>query len=115
MAAARFYFDQLIAGVVYCHSKGVCHRDLRVENLMLDNKVRGIGPDCVQRRFLSSPAPLKPQPLMRSASHDLRQGNLKITDFGHAGIFEQGWDVFQATPPTFPRAPARPPRPLRAR
>lgn len=40
--------------------QGVCHRDLRVENLMLDNK-----------------------------------GNLKITDFGHAGIFEHGWDVFQ--------------------
>jgi len=59
-AAARYYFDQLVGGIVYCHSKGVCHRDLRVENLMLDNK-----------------------------------GNLKITDFGHAGMFEVGWDVFQ--------------------
>lgn len=60
LAAARYYFDQLVGGIVYCHSKGVCHRDLRVENLMLDNK-----------------------------------GNLKITDFGHAGMFEVGWDVFQ--------------------
>jgi len=59
-AAGRFYFGQLMAGVTYCHEKGVCHRDLRVENLMLDNR-----------------------------------GHLKITDFGHAGIFQQGWDVFQ--------------------
>mmetsp|Transcript_62919 Transcript_62919/g.150547 ORF Transcript_62919/g.150547 Transcript_62919/m.150547 type:complete len:926 (+) Transcript_62919:90-2867(+) len=59
-AAASFYFSQLLNGLLYCHGKGVAHRDLRVENLMLDNK-----------------------------------GNLKITDFGHAGIFQQGWDMFQ--------------------
>jgi serine/threonine protein kinase len=59
-AAARFYFSQLIGGLLYCHEKCVAHRDLRIENLMLDNR-----------------------------------GNLKITDFGHAGIFQQGWDMFQ--------------------
>ncbi|EKX55106.1 hypothetical protein GUITHDRAFT_47223, partial [Guillardia theta CCMP2712] len=59
-AAARFYFSQLLDGMLYCHQQCVCHRDLRIENLMLDNR-----------------------------------GNLKITDFGHAGIFQQGWDVFQ--------------------
>jgi len=59
-SAARFYFTQLIDGLSYCHEHCVCHRDLRIENLMLDNK-----------------------------------GDLKITDFGHAGIFQQGWDVFQ--------------------
>jgi serine/threonine protein kinase len=59
-SAARFYFTQLIDGLSYCHEQCVCHRDLRIENLMLDNK-----------------------------------GDLKITDFGHAGIFQQGWDVFQ--------------------
>jgi serine/threonine protein kinase len=58
-SAARFYFTQLIDGLSYCHEHCVCHRDLRIENLMLDNK-----------------------------------GDLKITDFGHAGIFQQGWDVF---------------------
>ena len=30
---------QLCCAVQYCHSKGVAHRDLRLENLMLDNQV----------------------------------------------------------------------------
>ncbi|KAL3522505.1 hypothetical protein ACH5RR_015339 [Cinchona calisaya] len=35
-AAARKYFQQLIAAVDFCHSQGVYHRDLKPENLLLD-------------------------------------------------------------------------------
>lgn len=28
---ARFYFRQLVHGLEYCNSKGVCHRDLKPE------------------------------------------------------------------------------------
>jgi len=35
-AEARFFFQQLISGVAYCHSKGVVHRDLKLENTLLD-------------------------------------------------------------------------------
>lgn len=33
---ARYFFQQLISGVDYCHSSGVCHRDLKLENTLLD-------------------------------------------------------------------------------
>eukprot|EP01087_Luapelamoeba_hula_P023610 TRINITY_DN870_c0_g3_i1.p1 TRINITY_DN870_c0_g3~~TRINITY_DN870_c0_g3_i1.p1 ORF type:complete len:633 (-),score=116.84 TRINITY_DN870_c0_g3_i1:717-2615(-) len=56
---ARYYMPQLLDGLRYCHKKGVCHRDLKLENLVIDNS-----------------------------------GHLKITDFGHAGIYRKGWDLF---------------------
>ncbi|KVH92245.1 serine/threonine-protein kinase SAPK2-like [Cynara cardunculus var. scolymus] len=33
---ARFFFQQLISGVRYCHSMQICHRDLKLENVLLD-------------------------------------------------------------------------------
>ncbi|XP_076904952.1 CBL-interacting serine/threonine-protein kinase 14-like [Bidens hawaiensis] len=35
---SRRYFQQLISAVGYCHSRGVYHRDLKLENLLLDEK-----------------------------------------------------------------------------
>jgi serine/threonine protein kinase len=35
---ALFYFKQLIDGVSYCHANNVCHRDLKLENLLIDEK-----------------------------------------------------------------------------
>ncbi|XP_021864679.2 CBL-interacting serine/threonine-protein kinase 25 [Spinacia oleracea] len=34
---ARKYFQQVITAVDFCHSRGVCHRDLKLENIMLDS------------------------------------------------------------------------------
>ncbi|GKV09380.1 hypothetical protein SLEP1_g20890 [Rubroshorea leprosula] len=33
---ARFFFQQLISGISYCHSMQICHRDLKLENTLLD-------------------------------------------------------------------------------
>uniref|UniRef100_A0A1D1YMQ0 non-specific serine/threonine protein kinase n=1 Tax=Anthurium amnicola TaxID=1678845 RepID=A0A1D1YMQ0_9ARAE len=33
---ARFFFQQLISGVSYCHHMQICHRDLKLENTLLD-------------------------------------------------------------------------------
>ncbi|KOM32517.1 hypothetical protein LR48_Vigan01g207300 [Vigna angularis] len=35
---ARYFFQQLISGVSYCHSMEICHRDLKLENTLLDGK-----------------------------------------------------------------------------
>jgi len=34
-AECRFYFRQIVTAVAYCHSQGICHRDLKLENVML--------------------------------------------------------------------------------
>ena len=34
---ARYYFKQLWEAVAYMHSENVCHRDLKLENLLLDS------------------------------------------------------------------------------
>ncbi|XP_019446038.1 PREDICTED: serine/threonine-protein kinase SAPK3-like [Lupinus angustifolius] len=33
---ARYFFQQLISGVSYCHTMEICHRDLKLENTLLD-------------------------------------------------------------------------------
>ncbi|AQK86353.1 Serine/threonine-protein kinase SRK2A [Zea mays] len=32
----RYFFQQLICGVSYCHHMQICHRDLKLENVLLD-------------------------------------------------------------------------------
>eukprot|EP01052_Picozoa_sp_SAG31_P022304 SAG31_NODE_1769_length_7312_cov_9.295577_4_plen_71_part_00 len=35
-ARAQWMFQQILSAMHYCHSSGVCHRDLKLENLMVD-------------------------------------------------------------------------------
>ncbi|ESP05363.1 hypothetical protein LOTGIDRAFT_52541, partial [Lottia gigantea] len=39
---ARPYIRQLVSAVHYLHERGVCHRDLKMENIMLDAKKKNI-------------------------------------------------------------------------
>jgi Protein kinase domain len=34
---ARYWFRQLLAGIQHLHSRGICHRDLSPENIMIDH------------------------------------------------------------------------------
>ena len=50
---AQWVFHQIVSALDYCHSNGVCHRDLKLENLMLvgaDEQVKvtdfGLSKDC---------------------------------------------------------------------
>lgn len=37
-AQVKCYMRQLLAGLAYCHSNGVLHRDLKASNLLVNNK-----------------------------------------------------------------------------
>lgn len=35
---ARFYLRQVFEALCFCHEHGICHRDVRLDNLLLDNR-----------------------------------------------------------------------------
>ena len=35
---ARYYFKRLLEGLQYCHEHGVAHRDMKLENVLLDDE-----------------------------------------------------------------------------
>lgn len=35
---AKFFFRQLVEACIYCHRKGVVHRDIKLDNILLDHK-----------------------------------------------------------------------------
>ncbi|KAE8714361.1 Serine/threonine-protein kinase SAPK2 [Hibiscus syriacus] len=47
---ARFFFQQLISGVSYCHSMQICHRDLKLENTLLDGTPAYIAPEVLSKK-----------------------------------------------------------------
>ena len=36
---ACYYYRQLISAISYCHERRVCHRDLKLENILLDSRL----------------------------------------------------------------------------
>jgi protein-serine/threonine kinase len=34
---AKYFFKQLVEGLIYCHKKGIVHRDIKLDNILLDH------------------------------------------------------------------------------
>lgn len=74
---ARYFFQQLIVGIDFCHRSGVCHRDLKLENTLLDGspspklKICDFGYskstvfDSVPKSTVGTPAYIAPEVLKR--------------------------------------------------
>ena len=82
---ARKYFQQLINAVDYCHSRGVYHRDLKVNLIFLriffNNKLWA--PKSRKMRYMLN-LYLQLENLLLDAA-----GNLKVSDFGLSALTEQ--------------------------
>ena len=69
---ARYYAQQLVEGVDYCHSMGICHRDLSKFRCLDKNSIY-----LTLTYFLSEPENLLLD----------EYGNLKISDFGLSSLY----------------------------
>jgi serine/threonine protein kinase len=69
---AKVYFRQIVSGVGYCHRKGIIHRDLKLENILIKNHSqvgrKGEGKD---------------------GKEGIPSKTLKITDFGISGVADR--------------------------
>ncbi|KAI9190168.1 hypothetical protein H9P43_001601 [Blastocladiella emersonii ATCC 22665] len=54
---ARRLFVQLVSAVAYCHGLGICHRDIKLENILIDDR------DQIQLIDFGLAAPISDQPL----------------------------------------------------
>lgn len=83
---SRRFFQQLISALSYCHSRGVFHRDLKLENLLLDEKLDlkvtdfglsaltdQIQPDGLLHTRCGTPAYLAPE-ILANKGYDGAQG-----------------------------------------
>ncbi|XVF10937.1 hypothetical protein REPUB_Repub07fG0226400 [Reevesia pubescens] len=89
---ARFFFQQLISGVSYCHSMQICHRDLKLENTLLDGSPTprlkicdfGYSKSAVlhsqPKSTVGTPAYIAPEVLSR------KEYDGKIADFWSCGV-----------------------------
>lgn len=85
-ATARHYFRQLLAGVAYCHARGVAHRALWRGGGRETSGPSAPSPLSLSR---SPPGDLKPENLLL-ADADETEPVLKIADFGFSALFLHG-------------------------
>ena len=81
---ARYFFAQLLEGVAFCHSLGIGHRDLKLENLMLCECAPSAGAGGGASGGAGAPPAAAPASSADAAAErpSWEGWTLKITDFG---------------------------------
>ena len=81
---ARYFFAQLLEGVAFCHSLGIGHRDLKLENLMLCESAPSAGAGGSASGGSGAPPTAAPASSVDVAAErpSWEGWTLKITDFG---------------------------------
>ncbi|CAD7947671.1 unnamed protein product [Amoebophrya sp. A120] len=97
---ARMIFSQVCAGIRYCHERLVVHRDIKLENVLVQYPDKAVAHNIVRK---NPPSPYrKDQNLaLTSSGHlDPRQLVVKLIDFGFASLVVPGKKlrVFCGTP-----------------
>ena len=71
---AKMYFQQLVEGVAHCHEVGVAHRNLKLDNLLLDGegnvKLAGFGQSTMHGTDSPSGSPGGPSGMTTYAEQD---------------------------------------------
>ncbi|EFN54321.1 hypothetical protein CHLNCDRAFT_135543 [Chlorella variabilis] len=94
---ARYFFWQLVQGLAWCHSQGVCHRDLKLDNVLLAGdpsapqlKLCDFGfsksqqQDSMPNTLLGTPAYLAPEVLKEGGEN--QQYNGELADVWSCGV-----------------------------
>eukprot|EP00002_Diphylleia_rotans_P019648 TRINITY_DN3799_c0_g1_i5.p1 TRINITY_DN3799_c0_g1~~TRINITY_DN3799_c0_g1_i5.p1 ORF type:complete len:742 (+),score=162.15 TRINITY_DN3799_c0_g1_i5:44-2269(+) len=102
---SRFWFKQIISGVSYCHENGIIHRDLKLDNFLLDENlhvkiadfgfIANVDPNQIQNTWLrqscGSPAYAAPEILTVPDSDDDSDDDEAATPQNDRGTPENGY------------------------
>ena len=83
-STARFIFRQILDGLIYLHSKDIIHRDIKLENILLNtsNQVKicdfGVSREVVKGEFLKNKcgtmAYIAPEVISENVNNFIKQG-----------------------------------------